>query len=38
MARGPDSLRRGEGIDGDEFFAQLELEEAELDKLPLEER
>lgn len=28
---GLDSLRRGEGIDGDEFFAQLEHEEQELE-------
>lgn len=38
IARGLDSLRRGEGVDGHEFFAQLEREEAELDKLPVEEQ
>ena len=27
IAKGLDSLQRGEGIDGDEFFAQLEREE-----------
>ena len=29
IAEGLSSLRRGEGIDGDEFFAQLEREERE---------
>ena len=32
IAEGLSSLRRGEGIDGDEFFAQLELEERELER------
>ncbi|MFN7920095.1 MAG: type II toxin-antitoxin system ParD family antitoxin [Bryobacteraceae bacterium] len=32
IARGLESLRRGEGVDGEEFFAQLEREEAALDK------
>jgi len=32
IALGLDSLQRGEGVDGDEFFAQLEREEAALDK------
>jgi antitoxin ParD1/3/4 len=30
IANGLDSLRRGDGIDGEEFFAQLEREEEEL--------
>ena len=30
IAQGLGSLRRGEGIDGDEFFGQLEREEKEL--------
>ncbi len=34
IAQGLDSLRRSEGVDGDEFFAQLEREEAALDKPP----
>ena len=32
IAEGLSSLRRGEGIDGDEFFAQLEREERELER------
>jgi antitoxin ParD1/3/4 len=32
IAKGLDSLRRGEGIDSEEFFAQLEREEEELDR------
>ncbi len=32
IAAGLCSLRRGEGIDGDEFFAQLEREERELER------
>lgn len=31
IVEGLESLRRGEGIDGDEFFAQLECEEAALE-------
>ena len=34
IALGLDSLQRGEGVDGDEFFSQLEGEEAALDKAP----
>ncbi len=34
IARGLDSLQSGEGIDGDEFFAQLAREEAALDESP----
>ena len=34
IAQGLDSLQRGEGVDGDEFFAQLAREEAALDKSP----
>jgi hypothetical protein len=34
IAQGLDSLQRREGVDGDEFFAQLEREEAALDKSP----
>ncbi len=30
IADGLQSLERGEGVDGDEFFAQLEREEAKL--------
>jgi hypothetical protein len=36
IAQGLDSLQRGEGVDGDEFFAQLEGEEASLEKSPAE--
>ena len=35
IAQGLDSLQRGDGVDGDEFFAQLELEEAELPSKPV---
>ena len=35
IAQGLDSLQRGEGVDGDEFFAQLEQEEAELPSKPV---
>lgn len=31
IAQGLDSLQRGEGVDGDEFFGRLEREEAALD-------
>ena len=34
IAQGLDSLQRGEGVDGDEFFAQLEQEEAALPSKP----
>jgi antitoxin ParD1/3/4 len=34
IAQGLDSLKRGEGVGGEEFFAQLEREEADLDKSP----
>jgi antitoxin ParD1/3/4 len=34
IAQGLDSLHRGEGVDGDDFFDQLEREEAALDKSP----
>jgi hypothetical protein len=34
IAQGLDSLERGEGIDGDEFFDQLQLEEAALVSKP----
>lgn len=34
IAQGLDSLRRGEGVDGDEFFARLECEDAALDRSP----
>lgn len=34
IAQGLDSLQRGEGVDGNEFFAQLEGEEAALDQSP----
>jgi antitoxin ParD1/3/4 len=32
IAQGLDSLQRGESIDGEAFFAQLEAEESRLDK------
>jgi antitoxin ParD1/3/4 len=34
IAQGFDSLQRGEGVAGDEFFAQLEREEADRDQSP----
>ncbi|MBL8295260.1 MAG: type II toxin-antitoxin system ParD family antitoxin [Bryobacterales bacterium] len=34
IAQGLDSLQRGEGVDGDEFFAQLEREESAFEKPP----
>jgi antitoxin ParD1/3/4 len=34
IALGLDSLQRGQGVDGEEFFAQLEREEDALDKSP----
>lgn len=34
IAQGLDSLQRGDGLDGDEFFVQLEREEAALEKTP----
>jgi antitoxin ParD1/3/4 len=32
IAQGLGALRRGEGIDGDEFFGQLESEETEIER------
>jgi antitoxin ParD1/3/4 len=34
IAQGLDSLQRGQGVDGDEFFSQLEKEEAEFARSP----
>jgi antitoxin ParD1/3/4 len=34
IALGLDSLQRGEGVDGDEFFEQLEHDEAALESKP----
>ena len=34
IALGLDSLQRGEGVDGDEFFGRLEREEAALESKP----
>ena len=34
IALGLDSLQRGEGVDGDEFFGQLEREEVALENKP----
>jgi antitoxin ParD1/3/4 len=34
IGQGLDSLQRGEGFDGDEFFAQLEREESALESKP----
>lgn len=36
IAQALDSIQRGEGVDGTEFFAQLELEESNLDKYSAE--
>ena len=35
ISAGLESLARGESVDGDEFFAQLEREEAGLEKQPV---
>ncbi len=34
IAQGLDSLQRGEGVDGEEFFGRLEREEAALESIP----
>ena len=34
ICQGLDSLQRGKGVDGDEFFAELEREKAVLESMP----